>query len=81
MPANNYLSSNELAEIIGCRPNSYACMKRWLTRNNWPYVENISGFPKVSRMFHDAIMTGKIASNESELVEPDFDALLRENAA
>ncbi len=69
-----YLSATELASLVGCRPNSYACMRRWLTRNSWPFVVNLRGFPNVSRLYHDARMTG--ASKPDSLYtsedEPDF---------
>lgn len=74
---NNYLNANELAALVGCRPNSYACMKRWLTRNGWPFVTSISGFPTVSRASHDALMAGatpQVAKAKAR-AEPNFAAL------
>lgn len=43
---NRYLTAAELAELIGCAPTSFACMRRYLTRNNWPFEPNIRGFPR-----------------------------------
>lgn len=63
-----YLSADELADLIDCQPYSFACMKRWLTKNGWPFVENIRGFPKVSRAYHDARMMGK---DTSAIVDDD----------
>lgn len=73
----NYLSADELAELIDCEPNSTACMKRWLERNNWPYELNRRGFPKVSRAYYSARMFGQINLSEirKNTAEPDFDAL------
>ncbi|MEN8511999.1 DUF4224 domain-containing protein [Burkholderia sp. RS02] len=53
-----YLSTVELAELVGCRPRSLACMKRWLERNHWPYVVNIAGVPLVAREYYAARMNG-----------------------
>ena len=69
-----YLSAEQLANLIGCRKNSFNCMKRWLDRNGWPYVVTISGFPKVSLAYHDARMIGEVRSQTAE-IEPNFGAL------
>jgi hypothetical protein len=71
---STYLTANELADLIGCQPNSRACMKRWLTKNGWPFAENVIGVPIVSRAYHDARMTGAdpAASEQDTIVEPDF---------
>lgn len=71
---NTYLTAAELAELIGCAPNSFACMRRYLARHNWPFEPNIRGFPQVSRAYHHARMHGMItpgAAPEPE-AEPDF---------
>lgn len=71
---STYLTAAELAELIGCAPTSFACMRRYLTKHNWPFEPNIRGFPQVSRAYHQARMHGTIAAGaapETE-VEPDF---------
>lgn len=74
---NNYLTAMELASLIGCRENSFACMRRWLTRNNWPFVPTITGFPTVARSYHDARMTGAATGGThiKVRIEPNFKAL------
>lgn len=74
---NNYLSADELADLIDCEPNSTACMKRWLDRYNWPYELNRKGFPKVSRVYYNARMSGQIPTGQTRpnMAEPDFGAL------
>lgn len=73
----NYLTATELAELIGCKQNSYSCMVRWLKSNGWPFVVKISGFPSVSRAYHDAHMSGTvIGESEKKDTEPNFDALM-----
>lgn len=69
-----YLSATELADLVGCAPNSYACMRRYLTRNNWPFEPNLRGFPNVSRAYHDARMAGtrNPAAPQDQTTEPDF---------
>jgi hypothetical protein len=71
---STYLSGDELAELIGCAPNSYACMRRYLTRKNWPFEPNLRGFPRVSREYHDARMAGvaSAAALQDLAIEPDF---------
>lgn len=74
---SNYLSGAEIAVLVGCRENSFACMRRWLTRNKWPFEVSISGFPIVGRAYHDARMSG-IATDKGKIkvrVEPNFGAL------
>ncbi len=71
-----YLSSDELAALIGCGPNSYACMRRYLARNCWPFEPNLRGFPRVSRKYHDARLAGQLATaatvEAATTNEPDF---------
>lgn len=73
MPTN-YLTADELAELIGCAPTSFACMRRYLERNNWPFEPNLRKFPRVSRAYHDARMSGSVAPGApaSDSAEPDF---------
>jgi hypothetical protein len=75
---SNYLSSAELAELVDCQPNSFACMRRWLDRGKWPYETSAVGFPKVSRRYHDARMSGVAPSASATAparTEPNFAAL------
>jgi hypothetical protein len=73
MPTN-YLTADELAELIGCAPNSFACMRRYLDRHGWPFEPNLRGFPRVSRAYHDARLSGAAAPGTAPVVdaEPDF---------
>lgn len=69
-----YLSAQELADLIGCAPNSFACMRRYLTRNNWPFAPTLRGFPHVSRAYYDARMSGATSApaQPQPEEEPDF---------
>lgn len=69
-----YLNKNQLADLIECSPNSFACMCRWLQKNDWPFAISKSGFPKVSVIFHDSLLNGKATKHATEL-EPDFGAI------
>ena len=73
MPTN-YLTADELAELIGCAPTSFACMRRYLERHCWPFEPNLRGFPRVSRAYHDARMTGAMSPSAppDAAAEPDF---------
>lgn len=71
-----YLTRAELAELVGCEPRSLACMRRWLKRNNWPYVTNLAGVPQVDRSFYVDRMHGRIEQPSAKFdAEPDFSAL------
>jgi hypothetical protein len=69
-----YLTADDLAELIGCAPTSFACMRRYLERHGWPFEPNLRGFPRVSRAYHDARMCGTAALNVTPETgaEPDF---------
>ena len=71
---SRYLAADELAELIGCAPTSFACMRRYLTRNAWPFEPNLRGFPQVSREYHDARMAGSAptCATIDQGDEPDF---------
>ena len=71
---SRYLTADDLAELIGCAPTSFACMRRYLTRNNWPFEPNLRGFPQVSREYHDARLAGSTppGATTEEGEEPDF---------
>lgn len=73
MPTS-YLTAIELAELIGCASTSFACMRRYLERHQWPFEPNLRGFPRVSRAYHDARMSGTAAPGPTSVVEaePDF---------
>jgi len=69
-----YLTADELADMIDCQPYSFACMRRWLDKNGWPYQVSIRGFPKVSREYHKARTAGLPAAavEATDELEPDF---------
>lgn len=69
-----YLTAAELADLIGCAPTSFACMRRYLARYRWPFEPNIRGFPQVSRAYHAARMSGRagVLAAQGPEVEPDF---------
>ncbi|MFD1555993.1 DUF4224 domain-containing protein [Paraburkholderia silviterrae] len=70
-----YMTRAELAELVGCEPRSLACMRRWLDRNNWPYVTNLAGVPQVIRQYFIDRMSGRAAPAANTEDEPDFSAL------
>ncbi|SMP71729.1 DUF4224 domain-containing protein [Noviherbaspirillum suwonense] len=71
---NPYLTAGELAGLIGCRPNSFSCMRRWLTKNEWPFSVTITGFPSVSRAYHDSRMQGQLVPAGQAEYEPNMAA-------
>lgn len=53
MTAGDYLSPDELASLVGCKPNQRAEMCKWLDGNHWRYVVDKNGLPKVARLYHN----------------------------
>lgn len=49
----NYLTANELAELIECKPNQRSKMVTWLTSNRWKFEVGSTGLPRVARAYHD----------------------------
>ncbi|MCA3186569.1 MULTISPECIES: DUF4224 domain-containing protein [unclassified Cupriavidus] len=73
-----FLTADELADVIGCASNSYACMRRHLTRNGVPFIPNLRGFPQVDRSYFEARMRGtaqSVAPDQAAEAEPDFSAI------
>ena len=54
--ANAYLSANELAELVDCKPNQRSKMVNWLTAHRWRFEVGASGLPRVARAYHDKKM-------------------------
>ncbi|MFK4447464.1 hypothetical protein ABH944_007798 [Caballeronia udeis] len=50
---SDYLSAFELADLVGCKPNQRTMMAKWLEENQWPFVIDRNGVPKVARAYHD----------------------------
>lgn len=74
---STYLTSDELADLVGCKPNQRVAMAKWLDKNHWPYVVDRNGLPKVSRAYHDARLSGA-PTRPTYATEPNLDALKRE---
>ena len=78
-----YLTAPELADLVDCQVNQYACMRRWLERNRWPFEQDRKGLPKVLRAYHDQRLQGQApaptaspaAANAETFNGPRFDAL------
>jgi hypothetical protein len=50
---SDYLTAQELADLVGSKPNQRAAMANWLRENHWQFVIDRSGLPKVARAYHD----------------------------
>lgn len=48
---SDFLTSMELAELVGCRANQRNEMIKWLDREHWRYVTDRNGLPKVARAY------------------------------
>lgn len=56
MSTTGYLSANELAELIDCKPNQRSKMIEWLLSHKWKFEVGASGLPRVARAYHDKKM-------------------------
>ncbi|MBY0556516.1 MAG: DUF4224 domain-containing protein [Burkholderiaceae bacterium] len=71
----SYLSSSELADLVGCKPNQKARMITWLASNRWRHEVDLKGMPKVARAYHDKKMGINDEKETSKLAEqPNLDA-------
>lgn len=50
---SDYLSAEELADLVNCKKNQRAVMRGWLEENHWRFVLDKTGLPKVARAYRD----------------------------
>ena len=53
---NGYLTADELAELVDCKPNQRMRMVSWLTDRKWKFEVGSTGLPRVARAYHDRMM-------------------------
>ncbi len=53
---NDYLTAQELANLVGCKSNQRSQMIRWLENHCWKYAIDKIGLPKVARTYHNKKM-------------------------
>jgi len=56
MSTSGYLSADELAELVDCKPNQRSKMVNWLSTHKWRFEIGSSGLPRVARAYHDKKM-------------------------
>lgn len=72
---SDYLTSDELSDLVGCQRNQRSVMAAWLTKNAWPYVVDRSGLPKVLRAYRDQRLGMKADNADDRLKSgPNLDA-------
>ncbi|TDY21514.1 uncharacterized protein DUF4224 [Paraburkholderia sp. BL6665CI2N2] len=49
----DHLTAQELADLVGCKPNRRATMKTWLENSTRPVVPDKNAMPKVLRLYRD----------------------------
>ena len=69
-----YLTRDELAQLLGCAPTSYATMARRLTALGIPHLVVPGQCPRVLRSVHDSILSGE-RPRPVQAVQPNFEAL------
>ena len=47
------LSANEIAELVGCKPNQRCRMAAWLRKNHWKHEIDSTGLPIVARAYYE----------------------------
>ena len=68
-----YLSNEELADLVECKPNQRSKMIAWLSEYRWKFEVGSAGLPRVARGYHDrkmGIADGPVNSKLSD--EPYF---------
>lgn len=71
----NYLTANELADLVECKPNQRSKMITWLNSNRWRFEVGSTGLPRVARAYHDrkmGIIETKAPTKHAE--EPNLQA-------
>ena len=53
---SKYLTANELAELVGCKPNQRSRMIGWLSSTRWKFEVASTGLPQVARAYYDRKM-------------------------
>lgn len=75
---SDYLSADELADLVGCKPNQRMAMARWLDREKWKWVPDRNGLPRVARAYRD--MKLGLANGSKKLEDaPNIDAFVASN--
>jgi hypothetical protein len=73
--ATAYLSADELAQLVDCKPNQRSRMVSWLTSNRWRFEVGSSGLPRVARAYHDKKMGISEETTRSKYAEtPNLNA-------
>lgn len=72
---SGYLTADELADLVDCRPNQRSIMIAWLQSHHWRFEVARTGVPRVARAYHDlkmGITEGKHRATHTET--PNLDA-------
>ncbi|WP_042886336.1 DUF4224 domain-containing protein [Cupriavidus necator] len=49
---SDFLSTAQLADLVGCKQNQRHEMVKWLDRERWRYVMDKNGLPKVAKAYY-----------------------------
>lgn len=74
---NEFLSTDELAALVGCRTNQRMMMIRWLDKNHWIYVLDRNSAPRVLREYRNqkmGIANGSRSTKTSLSQSPNVNA-------
>lgn len=75
---SDYLTADELADLVGCKPNQRTVMARWLDDAGWRWIPDRNGLPKVARAYHDTKM-GLANGTKKHDPTPNFNAFVDRN--
>ena len=66
---NDRLTTSELAELVGCKPNQRMKMAEWLRKHSWVHELDMHGIPIVMRAYRDrklGITEGKVSATYAD---------------
>ncbi|WP_460874819.1 DUF4224 domain-containing protein [Paralcaligenes ginsengisoli] len=76
---SDYLTADELADLIQCKPNQRIMMVRWLEDHRWKFDTGRNGLPRVLKTYRDK----KLGLNNDEKKQldtaPNLDAFVAKN--
>ncbi|MBB2983630.1 DUF4224 domain-containing protein [Paraburkholderia tropica] len=71
---SDYLTTTELADLIGCKPNQRTRMINWLADNRCKFAVDRNGIPNFARAFCDLNLGLSIDTNATKYDREDSQA-------
>jgi uncharacterized protein YjcR len=69
------MSADELAELVGCKPNQRCRMAAWLHKNHWKHEIDGNGLPIVAKAYRDRKLGISEEKNQAKYADgPNLEA-------